>query len=111
MKPAEPRLGLGMMVRQIWVTWAREQPHPKLSWLLPWDRLDAGQQEVDMRIGAALFEAGQRSMSAPVSRAALETIVGAAHDWMFPGMDHTSMTKCVVDRLLASGAVTVDSQK
>lgn len=59
--PAEPRLLAGMFVRQVWVDWAREQPDPKPSWLLPWADLDPGQQEVDMRIGAALFDAGQRS--------------------------------------------------
>jgi hypothetical protein len=57
--PAEPRLAAGMLVRQVWVEWAKEQPRPKLSWLLPWDRLDAGQQEVDMRIGEALWSAGR----------------------------------------------------
>lgn len=57
--PAEPRLAAGMLVRQVWVEWAKEQYRPKLSWLLPWDRLDPGQQEVDMRIGEALWTAGR----------------------------------------------------
>lgn len=57
--PAEPRLAAGMLVRQVWVEWAKEQPRPTLSWLLPWDRLDPGQQEVDMRIGEALWTAGR----------------------------------------------------
>ena len=61
--PAEPRELVGRMVRQIWVEWAQQQPNPKPSWLLPWDELDDGQREVDMRIGAALFEAGQRAES------------------------------------------------
>lgn len=47
------------MVRQVWVQWASEQPDPKPSWLLPWEALDDGQREVDMRIGEKLFEAGQ----------------------------------------------------
>ena len=55
--PAEPRELAGRYVRQAWVEWAREQPDPKASWLLPWEELDDGQREVDMRIGAALFEA------------------------------------------------------
>lgn len=59
--PGEPRELIGRMVRQIWVNWAQEQPNPKASWLLPWEELDKGQQEVDMRIGAALFEAGRRA--------------------------------------------------
>jgi hypothetical protein len=49
----------GRLVREIWVQWAREQPDPKPSWLLPWEDLDAGQREVDMRIGEALYEKGR----------------------------------------------------
>lgn len=50
----DPREPLGRVVRETWVDWAREQPDPKPSWLTPWDQLDAGQREVDMRIGAAV---------------------------------------------------------
>lgn len=59
--PAEPRELVGRLVRQVWVQWAREQPDPKPSWLLPWEGLDDGQREADMRIGAALFDAGYRA--------------------------------------------------
>lgn len=59
--PREPRELVGRMVRQIWVEWAREQPDPKPSWLLPWEELDDGQREVDMRIGDALFDAGKKA--------------------------------------------------
>jgi hypothetical protein len=52
----DPREPLGRLVRDTWVTWAREQPNPKPSWLAPWDELDDGQREVDMRIGAAVAE-------------------------------------------------------
>jgi hypothetical protein len=45
---------LGRLVRQIWVRWASEQRRPKRSWLTGWDQLDAGQREVDMRIGEAI---------------------------------------------------------
>jgi DNA-binding PadR family transcriptional regulator len=55
----EPRELLGRSVRQVWVEWAHEQPDPKPSWLLPWEDLDEGQREVDMRIGDALFAAGR----------------------------------------------------
>lgn len=44
----------GRLVREIWVAWAREQPDPKPSWLLGWDEIDAGQREVDMRIGESV---------------------------------------------------------
>lgn len=62
--PAEPREPAGRLVRQVWVEWAQEQPDPKPSWLLPWEELDDGQREVDMRIGTALFDAGYRAGSA-----------------------------------------------
>lgn len=52
---------LGRAVRQVWVAWAHEQPAPKPSWLLPWEALDDGQREVDMRIGEALHETGRRA--------------------------------------------------
>lgn len=61
--PAEPRELVGRMVRQIWVEWAREQPYAKPEWLDPWEQLDDGQREVDMRIGEALFEAGRKAGS------------------------------------------------
>jgi hypothetical protein len=59
--PAEPRELLGRLVRQAWLKWAREQPEQKPSWLVPWEELDDGQREVDMRIGDALFDAGVQS--------------------------------------------------
>lgn len=59
--PQEPRELVGRAVRQVWVKWAREQSDPKPSWLLPWEELDEGQREVDMRIGAALFDAGKKA--------------------------------------------------
>jgi hypothetical protein len=45
---------LGRIVRAAWVAWAKEQPAPKPSWLIPWEQLDAGQREVDIRIGQAV---------------------------------------------------------
>lgn len=45
---------LGRVVRGVWVTWAREQADARHSWLVPWDDLDDGQREVDMRIGEAV---------------------------------------------------------
>lgn len=59
--PAEPRELLGRIVRNTWVEWARDQPDPKPSWLLPWDELDDGRKEADMRIGLTLFEYGKRA--------------------------------------------------
>ncbi|QWF85772.1 hypothetical protein [Amycolatopsis sp. CA-230715] len=55
-----PRELLGRWVRQVWEEWAREQANAKPSWLTPWENLDDGQREVDMRIGDMLFEMGRR---------------------------------------------------
>jgi hypothetical protein len=45
---------LGQLVRETWVGWAAGQPAAKPSWLVPWEALDDGQREVDMRIGEAV---------------------------------------------------------
>jgi hypothetical protein len=47
---------LGRIVREVWVRWAKEQPEPKPSWLVPWDGLTEPEQEVDRRIGEAVAE-------------------------------------------------------
>lgn len=62
--PAGPRELAGRLVRQVWTEWAREQPDPKPSWLLPWEELDDAQREVDMRIGEALYEMGYQARDA-----------------------------------------------
>lgn len=54
---APQRVALGMLVRAVWVAWAREQPDAKPSWLAGWAELDDGQREVDCRIGEAVAEA------------------------------------------------------
>ena len=56
-KPPEDREELGRLVRQVWTGWAREQPDPKASWLVPWADLGEGQREVDRRIGEAVTKA------------------------------------------------------
>jgi hypothetical protein len=53
----DQREPLGRLVRDTWIAWAKEQPDPKDSWLVPWDDLDAGQREADMRIGEAVAAA------------------------------------------------------
>ncbi len=60
---------VGKRVRSVWIQWAREQPNPKPSWLVPWDRLSEPDKEVDRRIGEELFEMGVKhaaSRNAPV---------------------------------------------
>lgn len=49
---------LGMLVRQVWIDWAKEQPNPKPSWLVPWEGLSEPDREVDRRIGERLFRDG-----------------------------------------------------
>jgi hypothetical protein len=48
------REALGRLVREVWIEWAREQPNPKPSWLVPWDELSERDREVDRRIGERL---------------------------------------------------------
>src|SRR5215472_6718248 len=62
---ADPREPLGRLVRDVWVRWATEQPAVKPSWLLPWEELDDGQREVDMRIGEAVAAAERRRLTEP----------------------------------------------
>jgi hypothetical protein len=52
---------LGRIVREVWVSWAQEQPNPKASWLVPYDQLNEPDREVDRRIGERLFREGLRS--------------------------------------------------
>ena len=67
MTATQGREALGRLVREVWVEWAEEQPVPKASWLTPWEQLDGGQREVDMRIGstvAAVARAAERVAAA-----------------------------------------------
>ena len=52
------RDALGRLVREVWITWAREQPDPKPSWLTPWEVLTEIDREVDRLIGERLYDAG-----------------------------------------------------
>lgn len=49
---------LGQIVREVWIAWAKEQPAPKPSWLVPWESLSEPDKEVDRRIGERLFRVG-----------------------------------------------------
>lgn len=49
---------VGREVRRVWVAWAREQPDPKPSWLVPWEALGEADREVDRRIGLRLYALG-----------------------------------------------------
>lgn len=54
---------LGRLVREVWIEWAREQPNPKPSWLVPWEDLSEPDREVDRRIGERLAAAGAERRS------------------------------------------------
>jgi hypothetical protein len=45
---------LGRFVREAWVRWARTQPDPKASWLVPYDQLSETDKEADRQIGEAV---------------------------------------------------------
>lgn len=45
---------LGRFVREAWVRWARQQPHPKDSWVVPYDLLSEPDKEADRQIGEAI---------------------------------------------------------
>lgn len=53
--PDDVREFLGKLVRAEWVKWAREQPNPKPSWLVPWDELGEPDREADRRIGESIW--------------------------------------------------------
>jgi hypothetical protein len=51
----ELRERLGRRVREVWVEWAKRQPNPKPSWLLPYDALSEADKEADRCIGSAIW--------------------------------------------------------
>lgn len=51
------RDALGRYVRAAWITWARTQPDPKPSWLVPYDELPEHLKEADRCIGEAVWTA------------------------------------------------------
>jgi hypothetical protein len=48
----------GRRVREMWVQWARQQPNPKPSWLVPYDELSEPDKEADRVIGEELYQWG-----------------------------------------------------
>lgn len=69
---AVDREHLGQEVRAEWVAWAKEQPGPKASWLVPWEGLGEPDKEVDRRIGERLFRLGASASTPP--RGLLEAV-------------------------------------
>ena len=71
------RENLGRIVREVWITWAKEQPNPKPSWLVPYDQLGETDKEVDRRIGERLYAEGHHLAPVQGEWAALPAIRGA----------------------------------
>lgn len=61
---------LGRLVREVWVEWAREQPNPKPSWLVPYDELSEPDKEVDQLIGVTVAYRVMEHLSKGVLRQA-----------------------------------------
>ena len=55
---------LGLMVREAWVRWAKQQPNPKPSWLEPYECLPESDQEADRQIGEAVCRAAMLAIAA-----------------------------------------------
>lgn len=51
---AKERDFLGRIVRNAWVAWAKTQPNPKPSWLVPWEELNEADKEADRQIAEAI---------------------------------------------------------
>lgn len=86
---------LGELVRDVWVAWAREQPNPKPSWLVPWDELDEASKEVDRRIGEALERFLRADVEARVLGAIEELSIGV--EW--PRLSYVVRTPAGDERL------------
>lgn len=52
----EKREELGKVVREAWIKWAKTQPNPKPSWLVPWEGLSEPDKEADRCIADGLIE-------------------------------------------------------
>jgi hypothetical protein len=83
---------LGRIVRETWVAWAREQPAPKPSWLVPWDDLAEPDREVDRRIGEAVLSAAEAEVKRLTK---MLDVCASAHG-------HNVKLKARIDRLAAA---------
>lgn len=111
------REALGRRVREVWIEWAREQPSPKGSWLLPWENLAEPDREVDRRIGEALVAVGVAAASVPAGPrvvplpdARAEAIVEIAEALAFYGDPDTWRIPLQNEMANADDAPTSDGQ-
>ena len=75
---------MGQLVREVWEEWAREQPDPKPSWLVPWNELPEPLREVDRRIAerVARFAVSPHILELEAQLAELEALVERAGEAM-----------------------------
>lgn len=59
-----PLHDLGRIVREAWVRWARLQPSPKPSWLVPYDELCEADRDADDMIGESVARAVMLAIAA-----------------------------------------------
>jgi hypothetical protein len=91
---------LGARVREAWIGWARRQPHPKRSWLVPFSQLSLAGQEADMTIGEQLFRAGWEAREAagqPPPGYAVVLLAGSRCE------EYPELSRCVMDVITGPG--------
>lgn len=59
---------LGLLVRDAWIRWAKMQPNPKASWLVPYGDLPETDKEADRMIGEAIYNL-ERAAASPAATA------------------------------------------
>lgn len=58
----------GMGVRYAWANWAKTQPNPKPSHLLPWEQLGGADKEADIAIAYCLLVAVLDAIKTPLQK-------------------------------------------
>lgn len=96
------REALGAIVRGVWIKWAKEQPSPKPSWLVPWEGLSEPDKEVDRRIGVALATVGQSIAGAIDAPVLTEEAAQKWAEGMCGAADLAAPADAVTEALLAA---------
>lgn len=112
---AHDREFLGRLVRKVWIDWAREQPSPKPSWLVPWDGLSEPDREVDRRIGEQVASVATALMQREVERlevavaterAAREKAEADAAHWLIRAQEAQGERDVALARMVETGRET-----
>lgn len=67
----------GKIVRDAWIEWAKEQPAPKASWLVPYESLSEPDKEADRRIFERVVLELAKFGSMDTMPTSTEAVVGA----------------------------------